>query len=191
MSPVASPRPIPSHPSYHPPRTRRTHGRPSLARLRSLKRFQTLLRPCPPTRIGACAAWWWTAIPLIASLYTFSHRDSKEAAGFFRGFPSYWNIVAFYVAFWLHHHGPFVVLAVVLVLSVLSVTPMRFVYPNRAPRWRVVFVVGGGLWLVTLIWILVSVPDESGWLIALSSVYPAFYTVASIYLDLQTRGTAS
>ena len=37
------------------------------------------------------------AIPLLASCYQFCRTDAKTDDHFFLGFPSYWNIVAFYV----------------------------------------------------------------------------------------------
>ena len=125
----------------------------------------------------------WAAAPLLASLFGFAHSGAKEdQAGFFRGFPSYWNIVVFYVAVWLHRYGPWPVLAVVLLLSLLTVVPIHMIYPNRAPRWRGLFVGGSGAWLVTLIVLLVQYPDVSDLWIGLSLVYPAFYVAASVYL---------
>src|SRR4029079_12313689 len=37
------------------------------------------------------------ALPLLASSYQFCRTDAKTADHFFLGFPSYWNVVAFYV----------------------------------------------------------------------------------------------
>src|SRR4029453_14686048 len=37
------------------------------------------------------------AIPLVASSYQFCRSDAKTDDHFFLGFPSYWNVVAFYV----------------------------------------------------------------------------------------------
>ncbi|MDN5939008.1 MAG: hypothetical protein L0H83_10140, partial [Salinisphaera sp.] len=43
----------------------------------------------------------WVAPALVASLLGFAHTGAKEEAlGFFRGFPSYWNLVAYYLG-WL------------------------------------------------------------------------------------------
>src|SRR5204862_6115517 len=43
---------------------------------------------------GALA--WVLLLPLLASAYGFSRANAKTADGFFLGFPSYWNVVAFY-----------------------------------------------------------------------------------------------
>ena len=47
------------------------------------------------------AAAWLLLLPLLASAYGFSQVNAKTDDGFFLGFPSYWNIVAFYL-FVLH-----------------------------------------------------------------------------------------
>jgi phosphatidylcholine synthase len=44
---------------------------------------------------GALA--WLLLFPLLASAYGFSQTEAKTDDGFFLGFPSYWNIVAFYL----------------------------------------------------------------------------------------------
>ena len=132
--------------------------------------------------------WLWAGIALVASLFTFAHCGAKENdAGFFRGFPSYWNIVFFYVAVVIRHVGGGVVLAVIMGLSVLSVLPVRFVYPNRAPRWKPAFVYGGYLWMVTLFGLIWQYPNCDGTLLGLSLVYPACYVVASWYLAAANR----
>src|SRR5262249_12566095 len=40
---------------------------------------------------------WWLLVPLLASAYGFSQVAAKTDDGYFLGFPSYWNLVAFYL----------------------------------------------------------------------------------------------
>ena len=47
----------------------------------------------PDGRLGAVVA----AVPLLASCYQFCRTDAKTADHLFLGFPSYWNVVAFYL----------------------------------------------------------------------------------------------
>ncbi len=132
--------------------------------------------------------WGWIAIPLVCSLFGFAHTGAKEEdAGFFRGFPSYWNVVVLYVAVWMHQAGPWWVLVSVLTLSLLTVAPVRFVYPNRPPCWPLLFLGGSAFWLVSLLAIIWQYPDVSQPLIILSLVYPLLYVMLSIYLDIQQR----
>lgn len=132
--------------------------------------------------------WIWIPIPMICSLFGFAHTGAKEeAAGFFRGFPSYWNIVVFYVAVWLHRCGPWFVLGLVLALSLLTVLPVRFVYPNRPPRWSPLFLGGAAIWLVCLLVMIYRYPLVSEPLLLISLVYPVLYVVLSVYLDIAAR----
>ena len=132
--------------------------------------------------------WFWAGIAMVASLFTFAHQGAKEDdAGFFRGFPSYWNVVVFYIGVKFHEYGPGAMLFMILGLSVLSVSPVWFVYPNKAPRWRTLFVMGGCVWMVTLLGLLWQYPHPQNWLLVTSFVYPVFYVGASWYLVAQRR----
>ena len=46
----------------------------------------------------------WLLVPLVASAYGFCQSSAKTEDGFFLGFPSYWNLVAFYL-YVLHYHA--------------------------------------------------------------------------------------
>jgi phosphatidylcholine synthase len=130
-------------------------------------------------------------VACMASLFGFANADAKqEQDGFFLGFPSYWNVFAFYAGLWAVHLGPALPGAVCLALSALTVLPVRFLYPNLAPRpWRTPLLIGSAVWLALLVAMLPSYPHTPLWLTALSLVYPLFYVVLSVRLDLQTRKT--
>ena len=126
----------------------------------------------------------WVVPALIASLLGFANTSAKdEAGGYFLGFPSYWNIVAFYAGIWHRFFGPWPNAAMVLGLALLTVLPLRFIYPNLAPHpWRATVIVGALAWLAVL---LAMLNDYSGvplWLAMFSLAYPVFYTALSIYL---------
>jgi phosphatidylcholine synthase len=126
----------------------------------------------------------WVAPALIASLFGFANTAAKdEAGGFFLGFPSYWNVVAFYAGFIHRFFGPWVNASLLLLLALLTVLPARFLYPNLAPRpWRTPLIVGALGWLGMLLWMLVDYPQAPPWTVALSLVYPAFYFWLSYHL---------
>lgn len=132
----------------------------------------------------------WVAPALVASLMGFANTAAKdEGGGFFLGFPSYWNLVAFYMGLWFHWYGPWINAFVMLSLAVLTVLPVRFLYPNLAPRpWRVPVLAGAFVWLLLLIVLLPVYPDVPEWLIWVSLVYPLLYTALSFYLDRQRGG---
>lgn len=140
----------------------------------------------------------WVVLVMVVSLLGFANTSAKQAReGFFLGFPSYWNVVAYYVGLLTVEYGAvgaYVSLGAVLVLGVLTLVPVRFVYPNAAPPpWRAVVTVGGLAWLGLLLALLPTfpeLPDWGGtWVLWVSFVYPAFYFGLSGWLDWTARRT--
>lgn len=131
----------------------------------------------------------YAVVACMASLFGFANAAAKqEAEGFFLGFPSYWNVFAFYAGIWATRHGPVVPGIVCLVLSALTVLPVRFVYPNLAPApWRRPVQVGAVVWLVLLVAMLPGYPRPAPLLLWASLLYPAFYIGLSVVLDLRAR----
>jgi phosphatidylcholine synthase len=126
---------------------------------------------------------------MMASLFGFTNTAAKqEEAGFFLGFPSYWNIYAFYAGLWFTHHGPYIPAMVLGLLTVLTVLPVRFVYPNLITQpWRGLLVVTAIAWLGVLLLILPRYPDVPAWLRWVSLSYPGLYIGMSVYLDIVAR----
>jgi phosphatidylcholine synthase len=79
--------------------------------------------------------------------------------------------------------------ASIVAFTVLTVLPVRFIYPNRVdPPWRGPIILGGIAWVVLLLALLPTYPTVPlGWL-AISFVYPVFYFALSAYLDAKARG---
>ena len=119
----------------------------------------------------------WIAPALVASLFGFANTAAKdEAGGFFLGFPSYWNVVAYYAGFADRLYGPWVNAAALLLLAALTVLPVRFLYPNLTPRpWQTPLIAGALAWLGVMLWMLMDYPEAAEWMVWLSLVYPAFY----------------
>lgn len=126
---------------------------------------------------------------LVASLLGFANTAAKqEDEGFFLGFPSYWNIYAFYAGIWSVAFSPVISAVVLVVLTVLTLAPVRFVYPNLAPRpWRGPLLIGALLWTAVLLAMLPGYPRGSLIWMWISLAYPLLYTAASVYLDLAGR----
>ena len=135
----------------------------------------------------------FVAPAMVASLFGFSNIAAKdEHGGFFLGFPSYWNIVAVYAGVWFNLYGPSVGAVVILALTVLTVLPVRFIYPNLAPRpWKMPVMIGALVWTLILAWMIWRNLRVDAWVMWVSLTYPAFYVVASIALAKKTeRGDA-
>ncbi len=130
----------------------------------------------------------WIAPALLASLFGFANAAAKdETGGFFLGFPSYWNVVAFYAGIIHHLYGGWVNAAAFFFFALLTVLPVRFLYPNLAPRgWRGPVIVGALLWLAGMLWMLVDYPRGPAWVAGVSLLYPAFY----VWLSYRLRSPA-
>ena len=135
----------------------------------------------------------FAALPLLASSYQFCRVDAKTEDGaeidhFFLGFPSYWNIMAFYII--VFDLGSGTVGAILLFLSLLVFVPVRYIYPSRTFAFRKVTLAFTSLWLASYVAILVQMPNPDPVLRALSLLYIVYYFGLSLYLSakmLKTR----
>jgi phosphatidylcholine synthase len=127
----------------------------------------------------------FAAAPLLASAYGFCRADAKTADHYFRGFPSYWNVVAFY-AYALALSPP-VVGAWVLGLALLVFAPLKFLYPSRAPRFRALTIWLGAGWAAVMVYAIWTLPATPPALLWATLAYPAYYGAMSLWLQLTER----
>lgn len=120
------------------------------------------------------------SVPLLASCYQFCRTDAKTEDHFFLGFPSYWNIVAFYLV--VLEAGVTTSTVVLLVFAVLVFVPVKYLYPSRTERLWYVTMALTTLWLVVYAVIVAQLPDPHEiWVIA-SAVYIGYYVAVSLHL---------
>ncbi|VXC46965.1 CDP-alcohol phosphatidyltransferase family protein [Nocardioides sp. AX2bis] len=122
-------------------------------------------------------------LPLLASSYQFCRTDAKTEDHFFLGFPSYWNVVAFYVIVLDVSSG--VTSALLLACVVLVFVPIKYIYPSRTATARGLNLSLAGAWLVTYAVLLLQFPDPSVVVVALSLLYVGYYLAASVVLTLR------
>jgi phosphatidylcholine synthase len=132
------------------------------------------------------AGWVLAALPLLASSYQFCRVDAKTSDHFFLGFPSYWNIVAFYAI--VLDASTTVVGVTLAVCSVLVFVPVRYVYPSRTRFLQGVTLAFTAVWLLTYAVLLVQQPDPHPAVVALSLGYLVYYAALSCFLT--ARGAA-
>ncbi len=133
--------------------------------------------------VPATAPLFFAALPLLASGYGFCQAAAKTSDHFFTGFPSYWNILAFYL-----YVGGLPTWAnglLIVVLSVCVFIPIRYIYPTRTIPFRRMTNVLGVVWIGVLLVLLAQLPTPSGWFVLFSLYYPVYYTVLSFYLHAQ------
>jgi phosphatidylcholine synthase len=155
--------------------------------------FNYVIVPCllllRANLLPADDALWLAMLPLLASAYGFCHKSAKTADHFFLGFPSYWNIVVFYlyvlkIPAWLNAF-------LVIGLSILVFVPIRFVYPSRSPRYRLLTNLLGALWAVVIFYAMYRLPDPSRAVMFASLIFPAYYTGLSLWLEYRRWSESS
>jgi phosphatidylcholine synthase len=126
--------------------------------------------------------WVLAALPLLASCYQFCRIDAKTEDHYFLGFPSYWNVIAFYVIVLdIGTTGTAVILAV---LTVLVFVPIKYVYPSRTRLLRSLNLGLAAVWLLTYAVLLLQYPDPHPLVVVLSLGYLVYYVGVSVFLTV-------
>ncbi len=138
-------------------------------------------------RAGLLPEGWaaWLLLPLLASAYGFCQVSAKTDDGYFLGFPSYWNLVAFYLYAGQPLPG-WLSLAVIVVLALLTFVPSRYLYPTQRGRLNQVTLTLSVPWVALLIAVLGTMPGGlTRPLLLLSLYFPAYYLAASWAVTLR------
>ena len=122
---------------------------------------------------------------ILSSAYGFNRTDAKTDDHFFTGFPSYWNIVVFYL--YLAGFSETVNAVILLLLSMLVFVPIRYVYPSRTTALSAVTIALGIVWGAMMLVLLAQMPDVSRTLFWGSLTFPAYYVALSLALEWKRR----
>lgn len=125
------------------------------------------------------------AIVVLASLFQFSQVDAKTEDHFFKGFPSYWNILVFYLVIW--GFTPITNAIITLVLAVLVFVPIKYAYlsrpdhlfATRAPK--IIMLALTLAWGVATLALLVLYPETPRFLVILTAGYFLLYLGVSLF----------
>lgn len=124
-------------------------------------------------------------LPLLASSYQFCRVDAKTEDHYFLGFPSYWNVVAFYAV--VMQLSGSTLATLLIVCSLLVFVPVKYIYPSRTLLARRTNLLLAGGWLVSYAVLLVGFPEPNSVALAASLGYVAYYILASVYLTFRSR----
>ena len=128
---------------------------------------------------------WLLVLPLLSSAYGFSQVSVKTPDGFFLGFPSYWNIVAFYL--YAFHQHVWASATLIVTLAVLTFVPTPYIYATRGGPFAKLINIGAAIWFVLLGLILFG-PEEHRRTVAIASlVYPVMYMALSAFVTLKRK----
>ena len=121
------------------------------------------------------------AIVMTSALY-FADREMKTADNYFHGFPALWNVAAFYL--FVLEPAPWLAVAALIVLMVLTFVPFKFVHPFRVNRLRTLTLAMLMVWCAlaaaALFFDLKPAPWISGGLVAVACYF--------VVLGLTDRG---
>jgi phosphatidylcholine synthase len=121
----------------------------------------------------------------LSSAYQFTQVDAKTSDHFFKGFPSYWNIVVFYLYFW--QMSDWLNLTILMTLAALSFVPIKYVYPSRLdylthnPMLRFAMLVATVVWGFATAGLLRIYPETNLPLVIISMGYLFLYVGISLY----------
>jgi phosphatidylcholine synthase len=122
---------------------------------------------------------------LLTSCYQFCQVDAKTDDHFFKGFPSYWNIVVIYLFIW--QFNSVINLFIILALALLIFIPVKYVYPSRMDYLTQKVQLRLAMLIATLAWggvtflLLWMYPKSHFGLIFLSVCYLILYGCVSLY----------
>ncbi len=128
----------------------------------------------------------------LCSAYQFCQVDAKTDDHFFKGFPSYWNIVVFYLFLW--QLQPLYNALILAFLCVLVFLPIKYIYPSRMEYLSERQILRTGmlgltlLWGVGSSWLLFHYPRPQHQVTIFLIAYMILYIGASIYRQIVPLG---
>jgi phosphatidylcholine synthase len=129
------------------------------------------------------------ALICFASCYQFTQRDAKTDDHFFKGFPSYWNILVFYAYVW--QFPQVATFWLVVVCFVGSFIPIKYLYPSRMQYLSLnkvyvrLMLLATILWAICAIAILALFPEGNSFLNGYSIAYIVLYFLLSLYRTIK------
>jgi len=121
--------------------------------------------------MGACSI-------LLTSAYQFTQIDAKTDDHHFKGFPSYWNVMALYML--LMNLPQWVNLGFLMLFNVLVFVPIKYIYPSRNSYLRKLTLALTYLYGAVGIWGLLQYPNQPKWVVWISLIYVAYYLILSL-----------
>jgi phosphatidylcholine synthase len=119
---------------------------------------------------------------LLTSAYQFTQTDAKTDEThdyFFKGFPSYWNVLVLYML--VMGLSPWINLVILALCNILVFVPIKYIYPSRNMRLRSLTLILSYLYGIIGIWGVMQYPNVPKWVVWASFVYVGYYTALSLW----------
>lgn len=121
--------------------------------------------------LGACFI-------LLTSAYQFTQTDAKTEDHHFKGFPSYWNVMALYML--LMNLPQWVNFGFLMLFNILVFIPIKYIYPSRTSYLRKLTLALTYLYGAVGVWGLLQYPNSPKWVVWASLIYIAYYLALSL-----------
>lgn len=125
------------------------------------------------------------SIILLTSAFQFCQSDAKTQDHFFKGFPSYWNVLIIYLYYWQTSHQ--FNLFMILWLGAMVFVPIKYIYPSRLDyvtkdmKWRIAFIIATVTWGLATAGMIWSYPARNQICEVISLTYVGLYLILSLY----------
>jgi phosphatidylcholine synthase len=116
---------------------------------------------------------------LLTSAYQFTQTDAKTDDHYFKGFPSYWNVMVMYML--IMRLNPWVNLAFLAAFNILVFVPIKYIYPSRSTFAQRTTQILSYLYGIIGIWGVMQYPNVPQWVVWISFIYVGYYAVLSLW----------
>lgn len=120
------------------------------------------------------------AMVVLASAFQFCQSDAKTDDHTFKGFPSYWNVVVFYL--FMFDANPWTNFWVIATLTVLVFVPIKYLYPSRMIRYQKMTLFLTSIWGILCLTVWLQYPAFQPWMLWASLFYLVYYVGLSLYM---------
>lgn len=115
---------------------------------------------------------------VVGSALYFADRRMKTPDNWFRGFPTLWNVVAFYL---LVFRPPAIVVVAALLVGVVAMfAPIVFVHPVRVRQWRGLTLSVLAVWIVAALAVMIDGLDGGAFARAALLASGGYFIVLSV-----------
>jgi phosphatidylcholine synthase len=137
----------------------------------------------------SATGFFTASLAILASAYGFSRADAKTRDHYFRGFPSYWNLVALYL--FCLGYTQLVNAYITIALAVMVFVPVKYIYPSRTVAMRRLTLALAALWAPATLALIPALPTPNPILLYTSLSFVVYYFVMSFLLQAHQQCLAA